>query len=132
ARGGRKRLPTDKINGIRGPGVYPMSNKRDVWTVATQSFRGPPCAAEEADYVDGKGVPRKSHYATFPEQLVEPMILAATSQAGCCHECGTAWRRVVERTPMVIKRSQRGEKIFGNNHSTAASGTMVSPALAKT
>jgi hypothetical protein len=38
-RGNRKRFPTDKIAGIRGPGVYPMANKRSVWTVPTRPYR---------------------------------------------------------------------------------------------
>ena len=53
-------------------------NKRDVWTVATQPFPG-------------------AHFAVFPEALVEPCILAGTSEAGCCPKCGAPWVRVVEK-----------------------------------
>lgn len=38
------------------------------------------------------------HFAVFPEKLVEPCILAGTSERGCCPECGAPWERVVERT----------------------------------
>ncbi|CAK0753237.1 putative Site-specific DNA-methyltransferase (cytosine-N(4)-specific) [Gammaproteobacteria bacterium] len=38
-----------------------------------------------------------SHFATFPEKLVEPCILAGTSERGCCPMCGKAWVRVVEK-----------------------------------
>lgn len=49
-------------------------NKRDVWEVATQGYPG-------------------AHFATFPEKLIEPCILAGTSERGCCAQCGAPWRR---------------------------------------
>lgn len=52
-------------------------NKRSVWTIATQPYRG-------------------AHFATFPERLVEPCILAGSSEAGCCSRCGEPWVRVVD------------------------------------
>ena len=53
-------------------------NKRTVWTIATQPYP-------------------EAHFATFPEKLVEPCILAGTSERGCCSECGAPWVRVVDR-----------------------------------
>ena len=76
-RGNRKRFPTDKIAGIRGPGVYPMANKRSVWTVPTRPYKG-------------------AHYATFPPDLIKPMILAGCPQFVCV-KCGAPYERVVER-----------------------------------
>jgi len=38
----------------------------------------------------------KAHFATFPEKLIEPLILAGTSARGCC-PCGEPWVRVVEK-----------------------------------
>ncbi len=52
-------------------------NRRSVWSIATQPFRG-------------------AHFATFPERLVEPCILAGSSPVGCCSRCGSPYRRVVE------------------------------------
>jgi DNA modification methylase len=65
----------------KDPGEYwgQGRNRRSVWTVATRPFRG-------------------AHFATFPPKLIEPCILAGTSEAGCCPECGTPWERVVERS----------------------------------
>ena len=60
-RGNRKRFPTEKIAGIRGPGIYPMANKRDVWTVPTKPFK-------------------EAHFATFPEDLIRPCVLAGCSE----------------------------------------------------
>jgi len=38
-----------------------------------------------------------SHFATMPRKLVEPCILAGTSEAGCCSECGKPLERVIEK-----------------------------------
>ena len=61
----------EKCNGTR--------TKRDVWTVATHPYSG-------------------AHFATFPPDLIKPMILAGTSGRGCCPKCGKPWERVVEIT----------------------------------
>jgi DNA modification methylase len=53
-------------------------NKRDVWTVATTPYAA-------------------AHFATFAPKLIEPCILAGTSEKGACPECGAPWRRVTER-----------------------------------
>src|SRR2546428_11601209 len=53
-------------------------NRRSVWMLATAPYRG-------------------AHFATFPAALVEPCILAATSERGCCPRCGAPWQRDVER-----------------------------------
>jgi DNA modification methylase len=55
-------------------------NKRTVWTVTPKPYRG-------------------AHFATFPPDLIEPCILAGTSEKGECPECGKAWVRSVEKTP---------------------------------
>lgn len=68
-------------NGDRGLGpapAYSGRNRRSVWNVATEAYPD-------------------SHFAVFPQKLIEPMILAGTSEYGVCGECGAPWRRVVER-----------------------------------
>lgn len=52
-------------------------NKRSVWTISTQAFP-------------------EAHFATFPEDLVQPCILAGTSERGCCPKCGALWNRDVD------------------------------------
>ena len=52
------------------------ANKRDVWSIATQGFHG-------------------THFATFPEKMVEPCILAGTSAHGVCADV----RRAVVTCP---------------------------------
>jgi DNA modification methylase len=53
-------------------------NKRSVWTVTTKPYGG-------------------AHFAVFPPDLIEPCILAGTSESGCCSKCGTPWRRQIEK-----------------------------------
>lgn len=53
-------------------------NKRSVWNVNTKPYRG-------------------AHFATWPEDLVEPMILAGTGGTGCCSKCGASNKRIVEK-----------------------------------
>lgn len=53
-------------------------NRRSVWTIPTQQYRG-------------------AHFATFPEALVEPCVLASTSERGTCSICGAPWRRVIRK-----------------------------------
>lgn len=38
-----------------------------------------------------------AHFAVFPSALILPLILAGTSQKGCCPKCGVPWQRIVER-----------------------------------
>jgi len=59
--------------------IVSRRNKRSVWTIATQPFSD-------------------EHFATFPEKLVEPCILAGSSEVGACPECGKPWERIVEKT----------------------------------
>lgn len=38
----------------------------------------------------------QAHYATFPEELVEPFLRAGASSAGRCPKCGKPWAKVVQ------------------------------------
>lgn len=60
----------------------PTRNKRTVWTIATTPYAG-------------------AHFATMPEALIEPCILAGSS-AQACETCGAAWGRVVEREAGMV------------------------------
>jgi DNA modification methylase len=69
-------------------------NKRSVWEIASQPFA-------------------EAHFATYPEKLVEPCILAGTSEYGCCAQCGAPWKRVLDRaflraTDVSFKKAVRG------------------------
>jgi DNA modification methylase len=83
-------------------------NARTVWTIATQPYAG-------------------AHFATFPEELARRCILAGSS-AKACETCGAPWERQLERTPMVLKRSERTHE----KGRTRSSGTMLEPPTATT
>jgi len=57
--------------------VHLMRRRRSVWTIAVQAYPG-------------------AHFATFPLELVKIPIMASSSQAGCCPDCGAPWERVLE------------------------------------
>src|SRR5690606_6014925 len=74
---------TRKHSGNEYVGTYTGRNRRSVWTIATQPFPDAP-------------------FATFPDKLLEPCILAGTSPKAC-PKCGAPWERVVERIAGVSK-----------------------------
>lgn len=53
-------------------------NKRSVWEVTTTPFA-------------------EAHFATFPQKLIGPCILAGTSEHGVCAECGKPYERILEK-----------------------------------
>jgi len=52
---------------------------------------------------------RAAHFATFPKDLVEPMIKAGTSEKGCCSKCGAPYERILEKTA-EIDMSAKGSR----------------------
>ena len=72
-------------NGLSDTYVVPDGrNKRSVWEITTHPYP-------------------EAHFATYPEKLVEPCILAGTSEKGVCAECGQPWEREVES---IIEKPQ--------------------------
>lgn len=59
------------------------ANKRSVWEITTQPYK-------------------EAHFATFPEALVNPCILAGTPEVGCCVACGAPRKRIVEASGGTI------------------------------
>lgn len=51
-------------------------NKRSVWWVPSQPYR-------------------EAHFATFPEDLIQPCVLASPEKV--CSKCGMPWERIIER-----------------------------------
>ncbi len=71
---------------IAGAGVHPNGrNMRSVWTIATQPYK-------------------EAHFAVFPQALVEPCIMAGTSEKGVCKECGAPYARTVHYKANYTKR----------------------------
>ncbi len=76
----------DRLGGTLDPnrtwGDPAGRNRRSVWTITAKPFKG-------------------AHFATFPEALIEPCILAGTSEKGVCPECGKPWVRQVKLGEVV-------------------------------
>ena len=95
-------------HGYEGSEKNSVRNIRTVWTIATQ--------------------PRsEAHFATFPENLVEPCILAGTSARGVCSECGKPWVRKTKArfhpqsdvSPSKVIRGAAGQKSMANENNWA-------------
>jgi len=107
------RAPEQIHSGERRAGNdFSKRNKRSVWKVNTVPYR-------------------EAHFATFPPALIEPCILAGTSERGVCPECGMPWIRQVEHKNMVIRKTDRMADL-GEFGRTQSSGTMLSPPETKT
>ena len=87
-------------------------NKRSVWTIPTKPFS-------------------QAHFAVFPPDLIRPCILAGAPEK-CCPECGAPWERVVERTAMEFRPSERRQQKHDAGLVTALHGTLLKPATSKT
>jgi DNA modification methylase len=68
--------PPDEKTRAREAAIRRGHAQRSVWNIPTQRYH-------------------RAHFATFPERLVEPCVLAGSSAAGCCPRCGRAWQRSV-------------------------------------
>ena len=85
----------DRKDGNEGdkPG-YAGSNLRNVWKIPTHSFPG-------------------AHFATFPPALAKRCILAGTSAAGVCADCGAPWVRQVDKALETDRKLSNPEDYEG-------------------
>lgn len=65
-----------------------LRNRRSVWTINTKPYKG-------------------AHFAVYPSALVEPCILAGTSEAGHCPECGARAVRKIEKHTLLTGNSAK-------------------------
>jgi DNA modification methylase len=115
------RVRNDRFGGVDGhtvrhgeQSVFTGSqtrNRRSVWTVTTKPYKG-------------------AHFATMPPDLVEPCILAGTSEEGCCPHCGSPWARVTERKKLTRPRpndytKRQGDEGTGNSCANSVAGVAV-------
>ena len=90
-----KKPPRDGHEGSPGyaDALTGGANLRNVWTISTQGVSA-------------------AHFATFPEALVEPCILAGTSAEGACAQCGALWERMVDKERIPVQRDGRTTRIY--------------------
>jgi len=94
-------VATDRGTRARVAAIRRGHAQRSVWSIPTQRYH-------------------QAHFATFPERLVEPCILAGTSAAGCCPHCGRAWqRRVCVRYANPGNRSSNGPRSTERRYESA-------------
>lgn len=62
------------------------------WQGLLQNEDGEPVAL----VVNPKGF-KEAHFATFPPGLIEPLIIAGSSEKGVCPKCGAPWVRITKR-----------------------------------
>ena len=80
-------------------------NKRSVWTVSVARY---PAA----------------HFATYPPALIEPCVLAGTSERGRCPQCGAPWLRLVKQGDQVGRRDNgEGDAFLDAGMSSGRAGT---------
>jgi DNA modification methylase len=76
-------------------------NRRTVWTIATQPYP-------------------EAHFATFPEDLVKPCVMAGTSERGACATCGAPWERMVSGPPQMKSwHGHENDAVAGNDQDGA-------------
>lgn len=81
-------------------------NKRDVWPVASEPYEG-------------------SHFATYPQKLIEPCVLAGTSEKGSCPSCGAPWSKTFDRKHVGGYHSgSGGKKEYGMRQSDGGPATV--------
>ncbi len=83
-------------------GVGGKRNKRSVWQVNTVPYR-------------------EAHFATFPPALIEPCILAGTSEKGYCPKCGKAWERQVGKQTIYLSNAAKAgtTALAGKGHTSS-------------
>jgi len=94
---GKGQLVSDRREELAAQGSRSL---RSVWPIPTQPFPG-------------------AHFATMPEAVVRPCVLAGTSEHGCCPECGAPWAREVEMSYDAQGRTTNGPRSTEQRHETA-------------
>ncbi len=93
-------------------GVIPTRNLRDsdlffkTWQGLLHNEDGEPIAL-----VINTRSYKGAHFATFPPHLVEPMVVASTSEKGYCPVCGAPWERIFETDSLHFESGRVERKI---------------------
>lgn len=63
-------------------------NMRTVWSLGPESYKG-------------------AHFAVMPTELARKILVAGTSEKGCCPRCGAPWVRVVEKERLATRPASK-------------------------
>jgi DNA modification methylase len=128
--GGTKAVYRTGFSQIAEGRTYPTRNFRnaDLWFQSIEAPHG--LIGLETELV-GLDVTSESypgaHFATYPKKLVEPCILAGTSDKGACGKCGAPWERIVEDLPpengRPISRNHTESNPYAHQKSLNAGGS---------
>ena len=100
----------------------PARNKRDVWVSSTAQFKA-------NQYMEN---PPADHFAVAPIAIIEPCILAGTSEKGVCSECGNPWKRIITHKALPRNESRTHsttEQRLGKSPSPEPTDGVVAPAF---
>lgn len=89
-------------SGLARRPFVPHRNRRTVWTIAPQPTP-------------------EAHFATFPEALVEPCLLAGCPKY-CCPTCGQGWQLIEEKTRTFESGSGKSGNAPGGKHGAKMQG----------
>ena len=57
----------------------------------------------------------ENHFASYPITLIEPMILAGTSEKGVCSKCGKPYNRIIEKNRVRRNEFDKNDKRYRPN-----------------
>lgn len=114
---------SDRVGGASEKGYQATSRNfrnSDLWF---QSIKEPHGLVGIGEELVGLDVVSQSsgvhHFATFPPKLITPLILAGTSEYGCCANCRAPIVRVVkpdEATAQAQAKARDGQDWYARNH----------------
>jgi len=115
---------SDRQQAMQDAGMHGASDSLRVYDRASRNLRNA--------WILGPEPLDAQHYAAFPTEIPRRAILAGSSEHGVCRACSSPWRRLTERTPMLVREgpSRAGLKLAANGASssrTAVTGTMLAP-----
>jgi hypothetical protein len=113
------------ILGLQHGGRQPGRNFRngDLWFQSVEPPRGAVGVGDELVGLDvtGRGY-KGAHFATYSQDLIEPLILSSTSDYGACAECGAPWQRMVIKERAESRVSGGGNCIGKQGHDVDGTG----------
>ena len=100
---------SERMKGV----IFDKKKKRSVWSVKVKPFK-------------------EAHFATYPPELIEPCILASTSEHGCCAECGAPYVREIKTTYPKMRGIEARDVPGQNKHGSFGATRFDDPIVTET